>query len=375
MDAALLMEAAFWQDSAPLAAGDSGLRLGEIPELEGHVLFPTSGSTGAPKWVALSKRALRISAAAVNAQLGVGKDSRWGLALPLHHVGGFSVAARAHEAACGLQLFPARWEPLAFHQWLTRSAVTHTALVPTQVHDLVRAGLRAPATLRAVVVGGGNLAESIGLAARALAWPVLASFGMTEAASQIATQTLDALENPYQPAPLPVLPIWRAQLTAEGTLALAGDALFSGYLVDGKFVARAGEFHVSSDRVALNERWLTPLGRADALVKVLGELVDPLEIERELVEISGGELVASRVAVLAIPDARAGQLLVPVFEAPLELSRVTEWLAVQRRQSPGFRRLQPAAMVAEFPRSELGKLRRAELLALYLEQAARPEPP
>lgn len=368
MDATLLTDPAFWRDREPLSAGDGDLRLSEFPELAGHVLFLTSGSTGEPKWVALSKQALLVSAAAVNAHLAVEGDSIWGLALPLHHVGGFGVVARAYEAGCGLRIFHSRWEPVSFQHWLMESGVTHTSLVPTQVHDLVRAGLRAPATLRAVVVGGGSLELAVGHAARALGWPVFASFGMTEAASQIATQSLDALGEPYQVAPLPLLPIWQAEVSPEGTLCLAGPALFSGYVMGGKFVPREGEFYATSDRITLENRRLTPQGRADTLVKVLGELVDPLAIERELLEISGGALCASRVAVLAIPDARCEHRLVPIFEAPVDAALVRHCLAVHQQQCVGFRRLQEAVVIAEFPRSALGKLRRAELAALYLQE-------
>ncbi|RYD33092.1 MAG: long-chain fatty acid--CoA ligase, partial [Verrucomicrobiaceae bacterium] len=62
MDAALLTGEAFWNDPRPFATG----AVPDVPELEGHVLFETSGSSGNPKWVALSKRALLVSAAAVN---------------------------------------------------------------------------------------------------------------------------------------------------------------------------------------------------------------------------------------------------------------------------------------------------------------------
>lgn len=357
MDAPLLTSAAFWDDA--------GSPVPEIPELAGHVLFETSGSTGNPKWVALSRQALLVSAAAVNRHLGVTPESRWGLALPLHHVGGFGVAARAYEAGSGFKDFNRRWDAREFREWLEQNEITHTSLVPTQVHDLVRAGLTAPAALQAIVVGGGHLDSLTGQAARDLGWPVLASYGMTEAGSQIATQGLDQLHAPYQSAPIPLLPIWDATITPENLLAISGPALFSGYLSDGKFTRRESEWHTTSDRAILADKQLTPLGRSDALVKVLGELVDPESIERELLAISRGQLIPGTFAVIAIPDERAGHGLVPVFEASVSPAVVAGVLSVYQAQAPGFRRLQPAAMIERFPRSELGKLRRTELAAVY----------
>lgn len=367
MDASLLTSSAFWNDPTPCAAGTFPGNLPDLPDLAGHVLFETSGSSGRPKSIALSKTALRVSAAAVNRHLDVSHSSCWGLALPLHHVGGFGVAARAFEAGCAFQEFGRRWDAAVFAEWLAENQVTHSSLVPTQVHDLVTAKLPAPASLRAIVVGGGHLDAGTGQAARNLGWPVLASYGMTEAASQIATQGLDLLETIYQPAPIPILPIWRAEISPEQTLRISGPALFSGTLVRENeawvFKPRLSEWHQTLDRVALANAALTPLGRADHLVKVLGELVDPESIERELADLSDDKLPPGSFAVIAIPDDRAEHALVPVFDATLDPDLIAAVLADHERQAPGFRKLRPAVILEVFPRSPLGKPRRTEILA------------
>lgn len=356
MDPALLTSRAFWEDATPVMAGDR--------ELAAHVLFETSGTTGAPKWIALSKQTLGVSAAAVNAHLGVMAESCWGLALPTHHVGGFGVAARAWQAGCRMAVLEGKWNSSDFRDWLDVSQVTHTSLVPTQVHDLVKYRLTAPACLKAIVVGGGHLEVTTGQAARDLGWPVLASYGMTEAGSQIATQPLERLASPYVAAPIQILPIWQTKLTDDGRLCISGPALFSGHISGNCYFPRESEWYVTSDRVELADGALTPLGRADARVKVLGELVDLEMIERELIEISAEWIAAGSVAVVAIPDERAGNVLVPAFESSIDKSLIKEILATYQQRAPGFRRLQSAVVIERFPRSELGKLRRQELLKM-----------
>jgi O-succinylbenzoic acid--CoA ligase len=247
--------------------------------------------------------------------------------------------------------------------------VTHTSLVPTQVHDLVKAGLQAPQSLRAIVVGGGHLDAITGQAARDFGWPVLASYGMTEAASQIATQSLEQLTEPYQPSPIPLLEIWHAEVSSGDLLHISGPALFSGYVISEnriwRFLPRECEWHLTSDRITLECGGITPLGRADNLVKVLGELVDPEAIERELVALSGGSLTAGTFAIIALPDERAGHLLLPVFEGQLDRSAVESAIAIYRLSASGFRRLQPPAFVPQIPRSPLGKVLRRELTANF----------
>jgi O-succinylbenzoic acid--CoA ligase len=370
MDAAILTSSAFWLESTPIAAGEFPGKIPACPPLRGHVLFATSGSSGTPKWIALSKTALLASATAVNRHLNVTSASCWGLALPPHHVGGFGVAARAFAADCEWCAFAGRWDATAFAAWLAANRVTHTSLVPTQIHDLVAARLRAPASLRAIVVGGGHLDTATGQAARALGWPVLASYGMTEAASQIATQGLDSLHTLYQPAPLPLLPIWQAQSSPEHLLRIAGPALFSGLLARENeqwiFIPRAAQWYQTHDRALLANSELTVIGRADTLVKVLGELVDPEIIEREIVALAAGKLVPGSLAVIAVPDARAEHTLVPVFDGSVDTALIAAVLTDYARQAPGFRRLLPPVILHDFPHSLLGKARRKEIAAAIL---------
>ncbi len=365
MDTALLTHADFWENPAPFAPGGFPGTIPDLPELRGHVLFETSGSTGAPKWVALSKTALLTSARAVNSHLGVTSDSTWGLALPVHHVGGFGVAARAFAAGCRFAEFPNRWDPSAFTRWLGDSVVTHTSLVPTQVHDLVAAKLRAPSSPRAIVVGGGRLDGETGRAARSLGWPVLSSYGMTEAASQIATQELSSLASPYQPAPLPLLPVWKANVTPDGKLLIHGPALFSGVMVrkNGSwcFTARVSDWHETDDRALVENDRLTPLGRADLRVKVLGELVDLELVERDL---SAHGLAAGTFVVAAVPDPRSEHVLVPVFDPSIDPKSADMALANYNRLAPGYRRLRQPVWLDRFPRSPLGKPLRREIIRL-----------
>jgi o-succinylbenzoate---CoA ligase len=367
MDAALLTSASFWSDPEPMVPGGLPAALPGDDRLLGSVIFQTSGSSGTPKWVVISKKALLASAEAVNSHLQVDQKSCWGLALPLHHVGGFGVAARAYKADCALEEFGQRWDAAAFGAWIAARPVTHLSLVPTQVHDLVKAGVAAPVHVKAVVVGGGHLAKAAGQAARDLGWPVLASYGMTEAGSQIATQGFADLQLPYRPAPIPLLGTWRAEISSTGLLTISGAALFSGFISpdltsgDLSYNPRVSERYITSDRVSLGPGGITPLGRADSLVKVLGELVDPETIEYELVQISSGKLLPAEVSVIAIADERAGHRLVPVFEQTVAQSIIQDVLDVYHKLAPGFRRLEVPVVVSEIPRSSLGKVLREDL--------------
>ncbi|GAA5482820.1 AMP-binding protein [Haloferula sargassicola] len=343
MEEALLMDPAFWAATTAHAPG------AEFPEVEGDlpglVYFQTSGSTGEPKWIGLTREALLLSAAVVNRHLGVTGDDTWGLLLPLHHVGGFGVVARAFEAGCRLSRLPGRWDPVTALDWLTREKISHCPMVPAQVHDLVAAGLRAPAELRTIVVGGGSMSDELGRSARGLGWPVLASYGMTEAGSQIATQSLEQRQLPFHAAPIPLLPHWQACGGPDDRLEIEGAALFSGMLTPSagrlRYQPRAPGRFATTDRVQLDGREITVLGRSDRRVKVLGELVDLDSIESRF----------ESSILVALPDPRRGSRLVLVTS----LAASGEQVAAFNREVAGPWRIDAVLHCDELPRTPLGK--------------------
>ncbi len=105
---------------------------------------------------------------------------------------------------------------------------------------------------------------------------------------------------------------------------------------------------------------LAAIGGIAALAAFLFQAVFQLERAPFVIAILVGTF-----AVIAIPDERAGHGLVPVFELSVSPTVIANVLSLYQAQAPGFRRLQPAAVIERFPRSGLGKLRRIELAAIY----------
>ena len=129
------------------------------------------------------------------------------------------------------------------------------ALVPTQVFDLVHAGRAAPASVRAIVVGGGALGSDLYTRARELGWPLLPSYGATECASQIATASLASLAADAFPE-LEILSHAEVRTDAEGRIAVRSPALLTGYATAGGLQApkRDGWWR-SEDRGAVDSGW------------------------------------------------------------------------------------------------------------------------
>jgi O-succinylbenzoic acid--CoA ligase len=144
----------------------------DFPDLPDHVWLATSGTSGRFKLVALARQAMEASARAVNAHLGASAQDVWINPLPLFHVGGLGILARAHLTGSRCELLHGAWDSQRFVDAVRRCDATLSALVPTQVHDLVQRGLPAPECLRGVVVGGGVLTEDLFARAAGLGWPL-----------------------------------------------------------------------------------------------------------------------------------------------------------------------------------------------------------
>src|SRR5687768_8875866 len=116
-----------------------------VVPLRAHVWLATSGSTGALKLTALSKKALLASAASVNRHLQSDAQDVWFCVLPTFHVGGLGIYARA--LLSGARVVAAAWDSRTFAEM---EEMTLASLVPAQVADLVRTGLRAPGGVRGI---------------------------------------------------------------------------------------------------------------------------------------------------------------------------------------------------------------------------------
>lgn len=326
----------------PATGVDAGavVALADREGLRDHVLFATSGTGGAPKWAALSREALERSARSVNEVLGASSEDVWLRVLPEFHVAGYAISLRARAAGARVWTSEGPWDARRFVR--RAKGATLCSLVPTQVHDLVSAGLRPPASLRTVLVGGAAMSGRTRAAADALGWPLRATYGMTEAGSTVAIEG--------DGGALELLRIWRARVRAGVEIEIAGGALFTGYLG----APPAGDWFATGDRGAVEGRRLRVDGRCDSIVKVLGERVDLQALE--------GILPAGH-AIAALPDERAGSRLVLVSTG--EAAGVLEEF---NRGVAGFERLSGVVRIERIPRGALGKVRRQALVDQVLEK-------
>jgi o-succinylbenzoate---CoA ligase len=363
-------------------------RLNSLVELPDHFWLATSGSTaqskGEIKWVSLSIPAVLAAAQGVNTHLAVSETDFWLHALPFFHVGGLGILARAHlsgskwKDALIVQKDGFRqWEPHHFYQRAVETEATLSALVPTQVYDLLKLGYKSPTTLRAIIVGGAALSVELYNEARASGWKLLPSYGLTECCAQVATASLSSLRSDKAVEQLPGLKILphvqiRTEKNISGApLQMRGSSLLSGYA----FLREGGKpdvfvdpkvdgWYQSEDLGEIKSGSLVVAGRNTDFVKVGGESVDLTRLNGIFEKLKVDLKPNVDLVITAIPDSRLGHYIAGIYEGshPECPVPVQEFFDQFNKMVLPFERVRSIHGIKKIPRSPLQKLLKAELL-------------
>ena len=149
------------------------------------VVVLTSGTTGRPKGVVLSSRAMAASA---DAWLGVLPPATgWAMPLGIGHVAGLGIVWRAIRDRVPVHLLPPA-DPAALLETLRADpAPSHVSLVPGQLVRLLDAvgDAAPPSALRAVLLGGGTIPAGLVARAATAGWPIVPTYGLSEMGSGV----------------------------------------------------------------------------------------------------------------------------------------------------------------------------------------------
>lgn len=329
------------------------------------VLF-SSGSTGTPKGVRLSHRAFEASAAASAANLRWRDDDRWLLTMPIAHAGGLSIVTRCALAGRAVILHE-RFDPDRFLDAPRQEGATLASVVPTMLKALLGRDHRgALLGYRAILVGGAPTPDDVLLECRQRGIPVVCTYGLTEACSQVATWSLPA--EGLAEAPLRPLSGVEVRVADEagdampagavGRLWVRGPVVMSGYCGGPDHAANAwldtGDLGSSSPDGAL-----TVAARRRDLIITGGENVYPAEVEQV---ISGCPGIAAAV-VFGVRDEHWGEIVAVAIEPRGDGFRIEDLDRELRRRLASFRRPRRYCVLSALPVASVDKPNRRHLAA------------
>ncbi len=339
------------------------------------LILHTSGTTSRPKMVPLSHANLAASARHIGATLALSADDLCLNVMPLFHIHGLVAAVLASLAAGGGVACMPGFNALRFFAWLDEVRPSWYSAVPT-MHQaiLARAGRNAEivarAKLRLVRSSSASLPPRVMAELEALfGAPVIESYGMTEAAHQMAS-------NPLPPAPrkpgtvgLAAGPEMRV-LKPEGGFAEAGETgevvirgpnVTAGYAANPQANAEAfadGWFRTGDEGVLDGDGYLTITGRLKEIINRGGEKVSPREVDEVLM----AHAAVAQVVTFAMPHAKLGEEVaaaVVLRDGAEADERALRDFAATRLA--GFKVPRKVVFLDEIPKGATGKLQRIGL--------------
>lgn len=332
---------AFLERMAPSLLVDDG----ETSEIPGGAPVPdgtavvllTSGSTGEPKGVVISERALAASVELTHDRLGARRGERWLCCLPPHHVAGFLTLVRSRALGSEPEIHPG-FDPTH----VAASAAEYVSLVPTMLLRLLDLGLNI-SHFKTILLGGAQVPPGLMERAAATGARVVRTYGMTETCGGVV----------YDGAPLKGV---QTRTDDEGLVQIASPTLMTAYRNQPALteVSLRDGWLTTTDVGEWNGESLQVFGRADDMIVTGGEKVAPQSVEARLAV----HPVVQDVAVVGVPDSEWGSAVTAfvVLERGRSAPELEEWRAFVKAELPPYAAPRAVHIVDDIPRSASGKV-------------------
>ncbi|MBI4570990.1 MAG: o-succinylbenzoate--CoA ligase [Chloroflexi bacterium] len=359
-----------------VGGGNEGVSLEAAPEPRFrlsavHSIVYTSGTSGSPKGAMLTYGNHLWSATGSVLNLGLRSDDRWLACLPLFHVGGLAILLRSVIYGIPAVVHES-FEPIVVNRAIDEDGVTIVSVVGAMLQRIldVRGDRPYPPTLRCVLVGGGPVPRSLLEECAQRGMPVVQTYGLTEAASQVATLAPDDAPRKLGSAGKPLFATKvRVQGDDSGVLpagvpgeiAVRGPTVMAGYYHRPEETARVlrnGWLHTGDVGYLDDEGYLYVLDRRADLIISGGENVYPAQVEAVL----AAHPAVEEAGVTGLPDEQWGQTVAALVKLRRGARASEEELrAFCRERLAGYKVPVAVRFVDELPRNAQGKLVRRAL--------------
>lgn len=305
----------------------------------------TSGTTGSPKKISVTRDQLRASATLTADYLGLQKEYNALICLDTNYVAGIMMLVRSLESGMSMYVTDPAANP--FEKISSSAKIDFTALVPYQVQAILKSKKKNRFNEGIFLIGGAPLSKKTIDELQSCSGKFYATYGMTETLSHIALQRLNG-ENPEN----------YFQILSEITIRVDER---------GCLVINAPHINptpiVTNDLVELMDHdkfiWL---GRADNIINSGGVKFIPEKIEGA-VELIFNELkLENRFFIAGLPNTELGQAISLIIEG--KLSKVQEHSIVELMKKKLGRYEVPKSIwySPAFVQTETGKINKAKTL-------------
>ncbi len=341
------------------------------------LVLHTSGTTSRPKIVPLRQINVTASAAHIVETLELTPADACLNIMPLFHIHGLIAAVLASLAAGGSVCCTPGFNAFKFFAWFAEARPSWFTAVPTMHQALLglterNADAIAAGRLRFIRSSSASLPPQVMSAVEdAFGVPVIESYGMTEAAHQMASNPLPP--RPHYPGSVGIAAGPEIAVMDEdgavlprgalGEIVIRGRNVTAGYEANPSANASAfidGWFRTGDQGVIDEAGYLRLTGRLKEIINRGGEKVSPLEIDTVLMD----HPAVAQVVTFAVPHDKLGEEVgaAVVLREGHELDEhALRAFAAERLAA--FKVPRRIVFVDEIPKGATGKLQRIGLAA------------
>lgn len=353
-------------------------------------IFPTGGTTGKPKGVMITHKNIETFYSNYWSAFDYHDDSQHLVVAPMTHTAG--LLGCAHFARGGTNHMMAAADPHAIIEAIDQLGITHFFVPPTVLYMMLTlADVRDKdySSLKHIFIGAAptsleKLKEAIDVFG-----PVMSeAFGQTEAPASITVKAPWDYINPDgsinekrlrsigRPAAFNRVCILDDQGTEvargeRGEICVKGDLVVPGYYQNPEATLEAREFgwhHTGDIGVMDDDGFITIVDRKKDMIITGGFNVFPNEVEQTLTQIPE----IQDCAVIGIPDEKWGEAVKAVIQLKPNMS-IDEATVISfiKEKLGSVKAPKSIDIIADLPRSPVGKVLKTELRKLYWADCER----
>lgn len=338
----------------------------------------TSGTTGEPKTVGISHEQLFAATRNIRESHQLTDEDITYVCLPLFHINAQVISLLSTILSDGKIVIGKKFSARSFWSIITDEKITWVSVAPAILTILLKRqqpDTKISHNLRFIRSASAPLAPSIAESfEKTFNVPVIESYGMTEAASQICINPLPPEKHIFGSVGKPYGLELKIVDEEDQLLApeIVGDIVIRGANVIDYYVDRPdntdfkdGWFYTGDVGYLNDEGYLFIVGRKKEVINRGGEKISPYEVEDVLLQLSE----IDNAAVVGVPDPIIGQKVAAFIVLKPDITESQQLLKkIQQHcenQLSAFKRPEFYYFVKELPAGPTGKVQRKKLIEQF----------
>jgi len=311
----------------------------------------TSGSTGIPKEMKISREQMKLSAAKTIQLIGLKQGDKALVCLNTKYIAGIMMLVSGFEAAMEMSIIAPTANPL--EQFPSDTYFDFASFVPYQLQSILEdTPEKIPILnrMKGILLGGAAISPYLEERIQALSVPVYATFGMTETISHIACRRMNGASASHKYTCMPGIEI---NTNAKGCLTIKGD------VTNFKLIE-------TNDLVEINPPnqfyWI---GRTDNVINSGGIKIPVEKLENKISEAFMELKINNRFFITGLPDTEFGQVVALFVEGTLPEGTKSKIVLLLKQKITRYEIPKRIIEIVKFEETPTGKIDRIKTKPEY----------